>query len=144
MEHLETTLKALRDELVMLEGKCSRLATELAETQERKGKVKSGIMSISRLLDEKKASEIMQEIGKAPANLTDAVREVFKSATGRLTPADIRDALVEMGYNVTQHTNMLASIHTCLKRLTSVGEIERYDTYNPGDKPRYELKRELS
>jgi hypothetical protein len=51
--------------------------------------------------------------------LTDACREVLKGSKEAMTPTEVRDALVRMGYDLKKYKNALASIHTILKRLGS-------------------------
>lgn len=49
--------------------------------------------------------------------LTDACREILKGSKEAMTPTEVRDALVRMGYDLKKYKNALASIHTILKRL---------------------------
>jgi len=56
--------------------------------------------------------------------LTDACREILKKYDQHMTPSEIRNALAEGGYDLSQHANALASIHGVLKRLTESGEAE--------------------
>lgn len=59
--------------------------------------------------------------------LADACRAVLKNSSGRpLTPLQVRDAIIALGYNLAQHkSNPLASIHAVLKRLSESGDVER-------------------
>jgi hypothetical protein len=56
--------------------------------------------------------------------LADACRTVMLEAGGPKTPMEIRDSIVALGYNLTQHKNPLASIHSVLKRLMKSGYLK--------------------
>lgn len=58
--------------------------------------------------------------------LTEAIRSLFKSRPleSILTARDVRRSLHEMGFDRSQYSNFLASIHVVLQRLAKRGEIE--------------------
>lgn len=49
--------------------------------------------------------------------LADACRAVLKKATNPLTPVEVRDELKVLGYDIAKHKNIMASVHSVLKRL---------------------------
>ena len=51
-------------------------------------------------------------------------REVLKAADGPLTAADIYDGLERLGYPI-KHSNILASIHTTVRRMPDIEETEK-------------------
>lgn len=56
--------------------------------------------------------------------LTDAIRYVFgKLAPTPLGPPDIKKALVDSGYDLSEYSNVMASIHTVIGRLLKRKEI---------------------
>jgi len=55
--------------------------------------------------------------------LTDACRVVLKAARRDMTPAEVRDRLEAIGFDLAKYTNPLAAIHTVLKRLHDAGEV---------------------
>lgn len=58
---------------------------------------------------------------------TDAIRRLFKIHEKKpLSPVEIRDDLLKIGIGREQ-TNLLASIHTVLRRMVEAGEIEKTD-----------------
>lgn len=89
--------------------------------------------------------------------LTDAIRYVLGTFAGLngfpMTPVEIRDKLSERGYDIGGYKNVMASIHTILRRLQKKNEIKLFDSSSgrvvwtgrlvpapppPGDfKPRY-------
>jgi hypothetical protein len=57
--------------------------------------------------------------------LTDAVREVLKTDTHTyFSPVNVRDRLRGRGYDISKYKNVLASIHTILKRLKDQDEVK--------------------
>lgn len=90
--------------------------------KERIAQLRASILSLSRLCGDipyDDLTEMLQEPG-----LTDAIRGVFQESGKELTPVEVRQELLLSGYNLSEYNNVLASIHTTLKRLVSSGEIE--------------------
>jgi hypothetical protein len=60
----------------------------------------------------------------ATLGLTDAIRYVFGRAKPKpMGPTEVKDALIENGYDLTEYSNVMASIHTIIKRLLKKDEI---------------------
>ena len=55
--------------------------------------------------------------------LTDACRLVVRGAGVPVTPADVRQRLHSIGFDLSKYANDLAAIHTILKRLNESGEL---------------------
>jgi len=82
---------------------------------------------------DKRLAEIMQTIGTlsrlcglvptVPLGLTDACRLVVRGAGVPVTPADVRQRLQSIGFDLSKYANDLAAIHTILKRLNESGEL---------------------
>jgi hypothetical protein len=66
-----------------------------------------------------------------PLGLTDAVRLVVRGAGLPMTPIEVRDRLVGVGFDVSKYVNDLAAVHTILKRLNEAGEL-RFIPRTPG------------
>jgi hypothetical protein len=58
-----------------------------------------------------------------PMGLTDACRLVYRNTGVPLSPTDVRDRLRAMGFDLSVYSNVMAVIHTTLKRLYEAGEI---------------------
>ena len=71
--------------------------------------------------------------------LADACREILKQNPQYRTARGIRDSLIGSGYDITQHTNPLASVHSVLKRLAEKGDVEELEAEG---KTRYRWKGE--
>jgi hypothetical protein len=66
-----------------------------------------------------------------PLGLTDAVRLVVRGSGVPMTPIEVRDRLVGVGFDVSKYVNDLAAVHTILKRLNEAGEL-RFVARAPG------------
>jgi hypothetical protein len=58
-----------------------------------------------------------------PWGLTDLCRMVLKTAGHPLSAVEVRAQLGAMGVDLSRYSNVLASIHTVLKRLSDSGEV---------------------
>lgn len=61
----------------------------------------------------------------ARLGFTDAVLTVLRNSKGELTARNIRDRMVEMGYELGRYANPLGFIHTVLNRLVAQGKIRQ-------------------
>ena len=55
--------------------------------------------------------------------LTDACRAILRNAASPMTPVEVRNRLAAIGFDLSEYSNELASIHTVLKRLKKSGEL---------------------
>lgn len=105
----------LSDALAGLEG----LLAERDELEIRIAKQKKRVAALKELAD-------MSEDGAAPTGLvdgiTDACRTVLRAAERPLYPAEVRERVESLG--LPPQKNMLASVHTILKRLAESREAE--------------------
>lgn len=147
---------AAEKELDRLLTRETELILELAKVQQRIGVVRETIANLVRLerpaaflssmIEDGQLDPVrMAELGIGgwgsftSLGLTDAIREVLKtSGTDYLSPTDVRDKLQKSGYDASKQANVLASIHTILKRLEASGEAEPKDI---GDKRIYRFNR---
>ena len=67
---------------------------------------------------------LCEEVPHAPVlDLRDAVRLAFASAGRRLTAAEVRRQVLQLGFDLTRYKDGLATIHAMLWRLVHVGEL---------------------
>ncbi|HYV07536.1 MAG TPA: hypothetical protein VFB82_23275 [Blastocatellia bacterium] len=127
----EQALNLARSEMESLKRKRDELEEEVIGINERIAKLTETEASLSRLCGEKPTLPRMELsfVGVGPAL---AVREVVKSSNVALTPMEVRDRIVAGGFDVAQHNNPMASIHTALKRLASTPEVS--ETLKDGKK----------
>lgn len=57
-----------------------------------------------------------------PLSITDAVRLAMRVGVP-ITPPEVRDRLLSIGFDLSAYSNELAVIHTVLRRLNEAGEI---------------------
>ena len=69
-----------------------------------------------------------------PLSITDGVRLALRTGVP-MTPTDVRDRLQAIGVDLSVYSNVLAVIHTVLRRLNEAGEIRRIP--RPGGKTAY-------
>ena len=60
-------------------------------------------------------------------SITDATRQILQAATEPLTPVEIKKQLINMGKDLSGQKNVMASVHSLLKRLLKSKEIETKD-----------------
>jgi len=96
--------------------------------------------TVKMLTPEQKAKcdALLERIDRRPAGLTTSIRLCFTAAEKEwLTPVEIRDRLVEMGFRFDMYkANPLASIHTTLKRMVP----HEMESKTVGDQKLYRLK----
>jgi hypothetical protein len=61
-------------------------------------------------------------------SLSDAVRQILQATNGPLAPTEIKQRLIVMGKDLSTQKNVMASIHSLLKRLMESKEIESKDS----------------
>ena len=66
-----------------------------------------------------------------PMGLTDAIRLIVRGAGVPMTPVEVRDRLIGIGFDTSKYVNDLAAVHTILKRLNESGEV-RFVPRTPG------------
>jgi len=105
---------------------------------ERIVQVRNGVLGLSSLAGEnpqdieKQYPELFPDLIPSDIGLTDAVRKSLQKFPDRfLTPMTVRKVLQATGYDTDRYKNILASIHTVLKRLVESEEVET-KTYESG------------
>jgi len=99
-------------ELLAMTSEREKLETRIAKQKKR-------VAALYELADIEEASG---PISGLVEGLTDACRVVFRAAEKPLTPAEIRDRVQALG--LPPQANLLASIHTTIKRMKEAGEID--------------------
>jgi len=116
LENARKELDALVQERAQLDQRISKLAKTI-----------EGLASLSDDPDvstETKTKLLDLELSEA-MGLTQAIRHVIGASFFAMTPPEIRDALVEEGFDPAKYSNMLTVIHNTLLRLERQGEIHR-------------------
>jgi hypothetical protein len=60
------------------------------------------------------------------ASITEVVRTAIQGARHPLTPTELRDEVLAMGFDIRKYSQFLASLHVILKRLVKNGEVREF------------------
>lgn len=134
LESYKSALGSARNEL-------GQLADQRDGIDRRMNQLKKIIESLLPLVED----EATEDQGASPAlggeatdsdlGITAAIRRVFMVYHKEtLTPLEVREALRRLGWDLTRHTNPMATIHSVLKRLAEQRELVAIDK---GGKPAY-------
>jgi hypothetical protein len=107
----------LRDVLDNYQGELERLLQERTRLDARILELQHDIRHVARMVDVTVDDPITQ------LGLTDAIRYVIQHAGKHMTPVDVRDELLKRYCDPEDYRNLLASVHTVMKRLERAGEI---------------------
>lgn len=108
-----TSTSNYRDALAAAIKEYEELGARRREIDTRLAQLAQTIGNLSRLLG---------LTPTVPLGLTDACRLVIRAGMP-LTPPEVRDRLLGIGFDLSIYTNDLSAIHTVLKRLNEAGEI---------------------
>jgi hypothetical protein len=109
---IRTELECLEIEQENIERQIARLKQALV-----------GLVPLSEPpVDSTIAAEVAAFVNET--TLADAVRQILRAAESPLTPTEIKQKLVNMGKDLSGQKNVMASIHSLLKRLVESEEIE--------------------
>ena len=101
---------ALRDLLL--------LSSEKEQMETRIAKQKKKVAALYELVQMDEGSAALSGLVEG---ITDACRVVFRAAEKPLDPAEVRDRVQALG--LPPQANLLASVHTTIKRMKEAGEI---------------------
>ena len=123
-------LKALEDARKELEG----LIQERAQLDDRIARLSKSIDGLAGLCDqtdyssELKTKLIELELSDS-MGMTDAIRQIIGCSMVPVSATMIRDTLVSEGFDPTNYSNILTTIHNTLLRLEKQGEIQRATSF---------------
>lgn len=126
LEDARKDLQVLRNEQTELVKHRELLNDEIEIKSNQIKKMEETVISLSRLCNvELEGISLFRYMATdSRFTLTNAVRNVFKSdPTSQLIAIEVRDKLVGAGFDSSEFNNLLASIHTTLKRLAQGKEL---------------------
>ena len=104
------TLKRTREELERLRLQRAAIDTRIAKLEQ----IETAVSAVTE--PEKHAPDL--------SSITDVVRNVIMSAMQPITPKEVRDKVLEIGFDKgQQYSQLLASVHVILKRLAKKREV---------------------
>lgn len=118
------SLELAKTELGELITEKENLTSRLAEIDKQIAEMREGIKGLAKLCDQQITKELTSG-NKNPLagikSLNDAVRFALKVSRDALTPVQVRDKLISLGYDTTKYkSDFLATLHTVLKRLDRI------------------------
>jgi hypothetical protein len=114
-------------ELVQEQRKLEQMLADLDTLQARIARQKRIVAAHTELVN---AIEDCPAPSGLVTGITDAVRTVFMGAEKPLNPAEVKSRVESLGIPAQQ--NLLASVHTIIRRLLAGGEIEAVGEASPG------------
>jgi hypothetical protein len=112
------------------------LEIQQEDTERRIARLKQALLGLAPLAQESSRESSKNAFGINVAaitseidamSITDATRQVLQASTKRLAPVEIKQQLINMGKDLSSQKNIMASIHSLLKRLRENHEIETTD-----------------
>jgi hypothetical protein len=106
------------------------LEIQQEETEHRIARLKQVLIALTPLAEEAILPVVDVTTIHAETDdmsVTDATRQIFQVAKVPLAPAEIKQQLLNMEIDLGDHKNVMAGIHSLLKRLLASGEIETRD-----------------
>ena len=120
-------LKRYRATIVLCSLRLRKLVANREKLNLEIQRISALIAANADFLPEEERAVRLQELEQLvadPPGFTDSVRNVLRANPERAaTATDVRDLLAEAGFNLSDYSNPLASIHTILKRLAERGEV---------------------
>jgi hypothetical protein len=123
------------------EAELERLTNERDSLNVRIAKLKMDLGALYQLSDERPRRHAMaRRLARlSKQSLTVAIEEAFRATTDPLNATEVRERIELMGYDGSRHSNLLASVHTTLKRLSKGSDSTLKMTSRNG-KPVYQLR----
>ncbi|HEX8139420.1 MAG TPA: hypothetical protein VF544_17805 [Pyrinomonadaceae bacterium] len=129
-ETYQEALNAAIKDLAKLMGEREELDTKREELDRNIFQLREGLFGLAILCGTdtnqlaKEYPELFPDLISPDLGLTDAVRKAMASKRNFVSPVEVKDRLAAMGFDITKYKNILASIHTILKRLLASDEVE--------------------
>jgi hypothetical protein len=114
------------------------LLREREELETKIAKQQTRVAALAALSEQSEEVDDMAEMELG--GLTNSCRTAFRAAGNRgLMPTEVRGALEQLRFPTRSHKNILASIHTVIRRLEQAGEIRKaiHDKHDGQDKSVY-------
>jgi len=120
------TENTYKEALIAAQQELTQLLTKRGELDARIARLRETIVSLSYLVNSEGQTESLNVTG---LGLTDAVAKVLRLSGMALSPANIRDELARLGFDVKKYTDIIPNITKVLQRLSEKGHV---DVSTPG------------
>ena len=124
-EDYKRSLDLAKVELGELRTEKTKLTSRLADIDRHIVAVEEGIKGLARLCDQQVTKDLLSgnptPLAGQNGKLNDAVRLALQTTCEALSPVQVRERLIELGYDISTYTtDFLATLHTVLKRLHTI------------------------
>jgi hypothetical protein len=120
------TTQEYKQMLINMRKELETLLEQQEEIEQKIAILKQAIMSFAPLAKEPETS-IWSVFGET-LGMTENIREILQAAYPKnLSPVEIKEQLKSRGQDLSQHKNVMASIHSTLKRMLENKEITTSD-----------------
>src|SRR4051812_8858188 len=99
--------KLYKDALKAAQQELDELQTKRAEIEARIARLRETVVSLAYLVNAEGQTENLDVAG---AGLTDAVAKVLRLSGMAMTPAQIRDELARMGFDIKKYADIIPSM----------------------------------
>ncbi len=110
-----------REALDVAQQEYDELQTKRAEMDARIARLRETLVSLAYLVNEDGQTESLDATG---LGLTEAVAKVLRLSGMALTPANVRDELARMGFDIKRYKSIIPSIVKVLTRLHQRGHVD--------------------
>lgn len=98
------------------------LSEQQEETEQKIAQLKQGILSIAPLAKEPVDNTWLSMI--TAVGITEGIRDILRAAYPKyLSPVEIKEQLKKKGQDLSGHKNVMASVHSTLKRMLENKEL---------------------
>jgi hypothetical protein len=115
-----------------IQAEIESLEIQQEDIERRLARLRQALLGLAPLGQELPSDALGSQLtaiyaGLEAMSITDATRQIFQAASAPLTPIEIKQQLINMGKDLSDQKNVMASIHSLLKRLVKSDEIETKD-----------------
>jgi hypothetical protein len=117
---------AYKQELKKAEQELAKLLEQREALDRRIAKLRQDLGSLAHLAGERGPSPISKLIAdtKKQIGLKSSCLEVLRAYDEPLTPVEVAVGIERLGLNYSDSANLIASVHTTLRRMSEAGEAE--------------------
>ncbi|MGA2903425.1 MAG: hypothetical protein ABSD98_06320 [Candidatus Korobacteraceae bacterium] len=130
-ESFQKALKGAQEQLDKLVAEREKIDTEIIALKA----VVDSLIAVAGEASDELPEDILLTTDVAPpltVGLTDAIRFVLRDAKMALVVPQIRDQLIERGFDMSKYKQPLVPIHNAIKRLEDNGEVRKYGVTESG------------
>lgn len=102
----------------------AHLQKELGDCLKEQGRLEKKIVAVRQMIVGFSDALGEKFVEEDSLGLTDAIRQAYKTAGGKLAPTELKDRLESIGYDTSKYGNLMASLHSVINRLVTQGQLK--------------------